>query len=68
MKQKSDHGDRSNPQYGLSVVIAAMWYPTVVTPAVTVPLAWLTIRSRCRGRGSGGGIAHPQNEDEVRVK
>lgn len=43
-------GDPGNPQYGLSVVIAAIWYPIVLTPAVATLAVWVWTLTRERRR------------------
>lgn len=45
------HGDPDNPQYGLSVVVAALWYPAMLAPVVSILTAWLWVR-RCSRRRS----------------
>ena len=39
-------GNPQNPQYGLSVFFAAMWYPAVLTPVLTVVATWLACRNK----------------------
>jgi len=37
-------GDPANPQYGMSVLMVALWYPALLTPAATTCAVWLAAR------------------------
>jgi hypothetical protein len=39
-------GDPTNPQYGVSVAFAIIWYPAALVPALTVLAVWWVARRR----------------------
>jgi ABC-type Na+ efflux pump permease subunit len=39
-------GDPDNPQYGVSVVFAAVWYPAALTPILTLVAVWRAAKRR----------------------
>ncbi len=39
-------GDRTNPQYGVSIVMGALWYSVMLAPLVAVIVAWWWERRR----------------------
>jgi len=39
-------GDRDNPQYGVSVVFAAIWYPAALAPILTLLAVWWAAKKR----------------------
>jgi hypothetical protein len=43
--------DRSNPQYGLSILWAVLWYPAILTPAVAAVATWRAALPRKRATG-----------------
>jgi hypothetical protein len=42
-------GDPDNPQYGVSVVFAAVWYPAALTPILTLLAVWRASKKRGAG-------------------
>ena len=41
-------GDPDNPQYGVSVVFAAVWYPAALTPILTLLAVWAAAKKSAR--------------------